>query len=216
MPELNPIEKGTVPFFTWRKNCADWDLPARISDDGVRQCFVCRLSRMARPLLYIARAPMNTMASTILAVTDLTSASYKLVGFAAFIAGPTDGEVVLVSTYGGGGGSRFSEPPSTQHAKGENWRDLIEARLRHEGQLLERQRQWCADRGVRCRAELYEEGGWPDYVLQSAQRSKVDLILVGIQPIAGADDLDPNQIKRLAEDAPCPVSMVRLPSLSAF
>ena len=30
---------------------------------------------------------MNTTASTILAVTDLTSASYKLVGFAAFIAG---------------------------------------------------------------------------------------------------------------------------------
>jgi len=159
---------------------------------------------------------MNTMASTILAVTDLTSASYKLVGFAAFIAGPTDGEVVLVSTYGGGGGSRFSEPPSTQHAKGENWRDRIEARLRQEGQLLERQRQWCADRGVRCRAELYEEGGWPDYVLQSAQRSKVDLILVGIQSMPGADDLDPNQINRLAKDAPCPVSMVRLPSLSAF
>lgn len=159
---------------------------------------------------------MNTMASTILAVTDLTSASYKLVGFAAFIVGPTDGEVILVSTYGGGGGTRLSEPPATQHAKGEKWRDRIEARLRQEGQLLERQRQWCADRGVRCRAELYEEGAWPDYVLQSAQRSKVDLILVGIQPMAGADDLDPIQIKRLAEDAPCPVSMVRLPSLSAF
>jgi nucleotide-binding universal stress UspA family protein len=159
---------------------------------------------------------MNTMSSTILAVTDLTSASYKLVGFAAFIAGPTDGEVILVSTYGGGGGSRFSEPPPTSCAKGENWRDRIEARLRQEGQLLERQRQWCADRGVRCRAELYEEGGWPDYVLQSAQRSKVDLILVGIQLMAGADQLDPKQIKRLAEDAPCPVSMVRLPSLSAF
>ena len=170
---------------------------------------------MARPLLYIARVPMNTTASTILAVTDLTSASYKLVGFAAFIAGPTDGEVILVSTYGGGG-TRLSEAPSTQRAKGEKRRDRIEARLRQEGQLLERQRQWCADRGVRCRAELYEEGGWPDYVLQSAQRSKVDLILVGMQPMAGADDLDPNQISRLAKEAPCPVSMVRLPSLSAF
>ena len=61
---------------------------------------------------------MNTMASTILAVTDLTSASYKLVGFAAFIAGPTNGEVILVSTYGGGG-SRLSEPPSTHCAHGE-------------------------------------------------------------------------------------------------
>ena len=156
------------------------------------------------------------MASTILAVTDLTSASYKLVGFAAFIAGPTDGEVILVSTYGGGGGSRLSEPPPTLRANGEGRRDRVEARLRQEGQLLERQRQWCADRGVRCRAELYEEGGWPDYVLQSAERSHVDLILVGIQPTAGVDQLDPDQINRLAKDAPCPVSMVRLPVLSAF
>ena len=159
---------------------------------------------------------MNNMASTILAVTDLTSASYKLVGFAAFIAGPTDGEVILVSTYGGGGGSRLSEPPPTLRADADRWRDRVEARLRQEGQLLERQRQWCADRGVRCRAELYEEGYWPDYVLQSAQRSNVDLILVGIQPMAGADQVDPNQINTLAQDAPCPVSMVRLPALSAF
>ena len=170
---------------------------------------------MARPLLYIVHVSMNNMASTILAVTDLTSASYKLVGFAAFIAAPTDGEVILVSTYGGGG-SRLSEPPPTLRTNGEQWRDRVEARLRQEGQLLERQRQWCADRGVRCRAELYEEGAWPDYVLQSAQRSKVDLILVGIQPTAGADQVDPNLINRLAQDAPCPVSMVRLPALSAF
>jgi len=156
------------------------------------------------------------MASTILAVTDLTSASYKLVGFAAFIAAPTDGEVILVSTYGGGGGSRLSEPPPNLRAEGESWRDRVEARLRQEGQLLERQRQWCADRGVRCRAELYEEGGWPEYVLQSAQRSRADLILVGIQPMAGADQLEANQLNRLAKDAPCPVSMVRLPALSAF
>jgi nucleotide-binding universal stress UspA family protein len=148
---------------------------------------------------------MNTMASTILAVTDLTSASYKLVGFAAFIAGPTGGEVILVSTYGGGGGTRASEPP-----------DRVEARLRQEGQLLEGQRQWCVDRGVRCRAELYDEGLWPDYVLQSAERSGVDLILVGLQPMAGADQLDPDQINRLAKGARCPVSMVRLPPLSAF
>jgi nucleotide-binding universal stress UspA family protein len=157
---------------------------------------------------------MNTMASTILAVTDLTSASYKLVGFAAFIAAPTNGEVILVSTYGGGG-SRVSEPP-VKRPDGESWRDRVEARLRQEGQLLERQRQWCADRGVRCRAELYEEGLWPEYVLQSAERSSADLILVGIQPMSGTDQLDPNQINTLAKDAPCPVSMVRLPALSAF
>jgi hypothetical protein len=106
---------------------------------------------------------MNTVAITILAVTDLTSASYKLVGFAAFIAAPTDGEVILVSTYGGGA-SRPSEPPPALRHESETWREQVEARLRQEGQLLERQRQWCADRGVRCRAELYEEGRWPDYV----------------------------------------------------
>jgi nucleotide-binding universal stress UspA family protein len=159
---------------------------------------------------------MNTTASTILAVTDLTSASYKLVGFAAFIAGPQDGEVILVSTYGGGGSRLSTDPPPAQHGNGDAWRDRIEARLRQEGQLLERQRQWCADRGVRCRAELYEEGHWPEYVLQSAQRSDVDLILVGIQLMAGADQIDAGHIRRLAEEAPCPVSMVRLPALSAF
>jgi hypothetical protein len=96
------------------------------------------------------------------------------------------------------------------------WRDRVEARLRQEGQLLERQRQWCADRGVRCRAEIYEEGRWPEYVLQSAQRSSVDLILVGIQLMAGADQANVDEIQRLAKDSPCPVSMVRLPALSAF
>ena len=160
---------------------------------------------------------MNSMASTILAVTDLTSASYKLVGFAAFIAGPSDGEVVLVSTYGGGGAGLVSEPPlMAQLAGSDNSRDRVEAKLRREGQLHERQRQWCADRGVRCRAELYEGGLWPDYVLQSALRSGADLILVGIQPMAGVDQLDPDQINQLAKDAPCPISMVRLPALSTF
>lgn len=172
---------------------------------------------MARPLLHFVQALRNNMVSTILAITDLTSASYKLVGFAAFVARPTDGEVVLVSTYGGGGGSRLSsEPPLALSGDSEGWRERVEARLRQEGQLLERQRQWCADRGVRCRAELYEEGCWPDNVLQSAQRSKVDLILVGIQLMAGTDQVDAEDIKRLAKDAPCPVSMVRLPALSAF
>jgi len=159
---------------------------------------------------------MNPMAPTILAVTDLTSASYKLVEFAAFIARPSDGEVILVSTYGGGGGSRPSEPPPTWSGSGESWRDRIELRLRQEGQLLERQRQWCSDRGVRCRSELYDEGRWPDYVLQSAQRSRVDLILIGIPQMGGADQISPMEIRSLATAAPCPISMVRLPQLSAF
>ena len=158
---------------------------------------------------------MTHMASRVLAVTDLTSASYKLVSFAALIAGTTDGEVVLVSTYGVGG-SRRSEPPPSMRDNADGWRDRVESRLRQEGQLLERQRQWCADRGVRCRAELYEEGHWPDYVLQSAKRSHVDLILLGIQPGSGADQLNPIDVRRLATDAPCPVSMVRLPVLASF
>ncbi|MDH4281507.1 MAG: universal stress protein [Myxococcales bacterium] len=155
------------------------------------------------------------MASTILAVTDLTSASYQLVGFAAFIAAPPGGEVVLVSTYGGGG-SRPSDPPPSLSGNTEGWREQIEARLRQEGQLLERQRQWCANRGVSCRAELHEEGWWPDHVLQSAERAKADLILVGLPLMAATGELGLQDIKRLAEAAPCPVSMVRLPSLAAF
>ena len=159
---------------------------------------------------------MDLMASTVLAVTDLTSSSYKLVGFAAFIAGPGEGEVILVSTYGGMGGGRRSDPPPSERGNSERWRERVEARLRQEGQLLERQRQWCADRGVRCRAELYEEGRWPDFVLQSAQRSRVDLILVGVQLMSAADQISPADLNRIVESAPCPVSMVRLPALSAF
>lgn len=159
---------------------------------------------------------MAQMGSTVLAVTDLTAASYKLVGFAAFIAGPGEGEVVLVSTYGGVGGGRRSEPPPSERGNPDGWRERVESRLRQEGQLLERQRQWCADRGVRCRAELYEEGRWPEFVLQSAQRSQVDLILVGIHQMSSTDAIGPRDLERLVEDAPCPVSMVRLPALSAF
>ena len=159
---------------------------------------------------------MYGMASTVLAVTDLTSASYKLVGFAAFIAGSADGEVVLVSTYGGVGGGRRSEPPPGERGDADGWREKVESRLRQEGQLLERQRQWCADRGVRCRAELYEEGRWPEFVLQSAQRSRVDLILVGVQLMASRDQISATDLKRLVEEASCPVSMVRLPGLFAF
>ena len=160
---------------------------------------------------------INVMGSTVLAVTDLTAASYKLVGFASFVAGTSDGEVVLVSSYGGGGtpgGDRLSEPPPGERVGG--WRRQLEHRLRQEGQLLEQQRQWCAGRGVRCRAELYEEGHWPDFVLQSAQRSGADLILVGEQSVAGNPALSPAEFDRFAADAPCPVSLVRLPPLAGF
>jgi nucleotide-binding universal stress UspA family protein len=160
---------------------------------------------------------INVMGSTVLAVTDLTAASYKLVGFASFVAGPSDGEVVLVSSYGGGGtGShgRLSEPPPGERVGG--WRRQLENRLRQEGQLLEQQRQWCADRGVRCRAELYEEGHWPDFVLQSAERSRADLILVGTHALADNSGLSPAEFDRFAADAPCPVSLVRLPPFAGF
>lgn len=157
---------------------------------------------------------LNAMTSTVLAVTDLTSSSYKLVGFAAFVAGAPDGEVILVSIYGGGGGRR-SEPPSDRPGAA-GWRRRIEAKLRREGQLLERQRQWCADRGVRCRAELYEDGLWPEFVVQSAEKAKADLILVGVQLLTGTGEVPPGEVRILAQDAPCPVSVVRLPPLSVF
>ena len=153
------------------------------------------------------------MMSTVLTVTDLTTASYKLVGFAALVAGAPSGEVILVSTYGGGGGRR-TQPPSDRPSVA-GWKRHVEARLRREGQLLERQRQWCADRGVRCRAELYEDGLWPEFVIQSAERSQADLIMVGVQLLSKNGELPPGEMQILAQDAPCPVSLVRLPQRSA-
>ena len=159
--------------------------------------------------LSLGAASMSLM-PTVLTVTDLTSTSYRLVGLAASIAGPVHGEVILVSTYGGEGTSRRSEPPS-QRVSLESWRAQVEGR-----QLLERQRQWCADQGVRCRAELYEEGVWPDFVLQSAQRSQVDLILIGMQLVTSPYPVSADDVKHLAAVAPCLVSMVRLPEISAL
>lgn len=164
---------------------------------------------MAHPLLRTVGVVIGAMTSTVLAVTDLTSASYKLVGFAALVAGSPSGEVVLISTYGGGGG-RGSDPPSDRPGAAA-WRSRTETRLRNEGQLLERQRQWCADRGVRCRAELYEDGLWPEFVIQSAERARADLILVGLRLFTGNGGVPPNEVRILAQDAPCPVSVVRLP-----
>lgn len=169
---------------------------------------------MAQPLLRMVQVSMNGMGSTVLTVTDLTTASYKLVGFAALVAGPPHGEVILVSTYGGGGGRR-TEPPSDR-PRVAGWRRRVEARLRREGQLLERQRQWCADRGVRCRAELYEGGLWPEFVVQSAERSQADLILVGVPLLTGNGGVPLGEVRILTQDAPCPVSFVRLPQLSVF
>ncbi len=169
---------------------------------------------MAQPLLVLVHVSMNQTKSTVLAVTDLTSASYKLVGFAALVAGAPDGEVILVSMYGGGGGRR-TQPPADR-PNGGAWRRHVEARLRREGELLERQRQWCADQGVRCRAELYEDGLWPDLVIQSAERSHADLIMVGVQLLTGNGEIPPGEMRILAKDAPCPVSLVRLPRLAAL
>ncbi len=199
-----------------RKECARRVSAASISSVGTQRLSYLGFSGVARPLLRFTEAFMSKMGLTILAVTDLTSASYRLVGFAAFVAGSTNGEVILVSTYGGGGGSRPSEPPPALRDETESWRVRVEVRLRQEGQLLERQRQWCSDRGVRCRAELYEESRWPDFVLQSARRSRVDLILVGLQSMLASDQISATDIRNLAQEAPCPVSMVRLPPLSAF
>ena len=152
--------------------------------------------------------------STVLAVTDLTTTSYQLVAFASFVARPTGGEVVLVSAYGGGAGRR-SEPPAKE-SEAYPLALRVEKRMRQEGRLLERQRQWFADRGVRCRAELYEDGLWSEFVVQSALRAQADLIMVGFQLLMGSSDLPVSEVRRMADEAPCPVSVVRLPSVSGF
>ncbi|MDH3625768.1 MAG: universal stress protein [Myxococcales bacterium] len=169
---------------------------------------------MAQPLLRLVQVLMKQVMSTILTVTDLTTASYKLVGFAALVAGAPDGEVILVSTYGGGGGRR-TQPPSDRPSGG-GWKRHVEARLRREGQLLERQRQWCADQGVLCRAELYEDGLWPEFVVQSAERCRADLIMVGVPLLTETTEIPPGEIRILTQDAPCPVSLVRLPQRTPF
>ncbi len=154
---------------------------------------------------------MPGLHSTVLAVTDLSPASYRLVAFAAVVAAPSDGEVLLISAYNGGRGlaaeaeaseSRSSRPP------------LGEAELRLEGQLLEQQRQWCADKGVRCRAELYDHHIWPEFVLQSAAQAGADLIMVGIRLLFGSTGFS-EQLRALSERAPCPVSLVQLPTIAS-
>ncbi|MGB5808951.1 MAG: universal stress protein [Polyangiales bacterium] len=157
---------------------------------------------------------MSHSSSTVLAVTDLTVASYRLVGFAATVAKPADGEVVLISSYRESR-VRQTDPPSDPALKRLH-RRRVEASLRHEGQLLERQRQWCADRGVRCRAELFEEASWPDFIISSARRAGADLILLGERLLGTDSNILPEDMKRLASDAPCPVSLVQMPTFWVF
>jgi hypothetical protein len=52
-------------------------------------------------------------------------------------------------------------------------------------------------------------------VLQSARRSQVDLILVGLQLPGDHRQIAATDLRRLAQEAPCPVSMVRLPQFFA-
>ena len=148
---------------------------------------------------------MRETMSTILAVTDLTLASYGLVGLAAMVAKPSRAEVVLVSMHRGRDRSerqdrsrrRSSHPPPQA--------------LRHEGQLLEKQRQWCADHGVRCKAELLDDSSWAELVIRSAQRVGADLILLGAQLLGEDGRAIPEEMQSLAADAPCPVTLVRVP-----
>lgn len=160
------------------------------------------------------RRRMSQSSSTVLAVTDLTIASYRLVRFAVLVAQPSDGEVILVSTYGGTAVKRSEPPVDPALASSHGLR--LEASLRHEGHLLERQRQWCADHGVRCRAELVERGSWSDFVLESARRARADLILLGSFLLGSDGRVLPDEMRKLADDAPCPVSVVRMPAFWVF
>lgn len=148
---------------------------------------------------------MTDKKSTVLAVTDLTLASYGVVGLAAVVARPNHGEVVLVSTHRGRGRPRRPTPSNGAHGLPPR------SALRHEGQLLEKQRQWCADRGVRCRAELLEDSSWPDLVVRAARRVRADLILLAAHFLGDDGRVIPDEMQSLADDAPCPVSLVQLP-----
>ncbi|MEM7435341.1 MAG: hypothetical protein AAF436_09335 [Myxococcota bacterium] len=148
-------------------------------------------------------------ASTVLTVTDLTMASYPLVKLAAAVAKPAGGEVVLVSTRQGRR-ARASEPGELEPSRASRGAPLHSA-LRHEGQLLEKQREWCASTGVRCTAELLDDGHWPDLVLSVARRARADLILLRDQFRGENGRVIPEEMQILAHDAPCPISWVRLP-----
>ncbi|MEM7136786.1 MAG: hypothetical protein AAF500_09430 [Myxococcota bacterium] len=154
---------------------------------------------------------MAMMTSTVLTVTDLTMASYPLVKLAAAVAKPAGGEVLLVSTRQGRR-ARTSEPGELEPSQALPGTPLHTA-LRHEGQLLEKQREWCARTGVRCSAELLDDGHWPNLVLGAARRAGADLILLREHFGGENGRVIPEEMQILAHDAPCPISWVRLPPL---
>jgi len=148
--------------------------------------FLC----LARALLVLVG--MNDAASTVLVLTDLSAASYRLLGFAVRVAEPSRGQLVLVSTLGAG---------------------RSETLLREEGRRLEAQRQWCADRGVDCQAVLCEGSSWPDCALQTSLQMNVDLILLSFRTAFGDSHTADGEIRKLAVRAPCRVRVLRVAGL---
>lgn len=140
------------------------------------------------------RVMSTRLASTILALTDLSAASYRLVSLATVLAGDPPGRVILVSILGGESGRSM-------------------ARLRQEARLLTRQRQWCADRGIPCEAIIHDEKPWSTVVAQTARAFEVDLILLSVRFARRYARSERAELRQFAAEAPCPLSMVELPDL---
>ena len=134
------------------------------------------------------------LASTILALTDLSAASYRLVSLATVLAGEPPGRVILVSILGGESGRSM-------------------ARLRQEARLLTRQRQWCADRGTPCEAIIHDERPWSTVVAQTARSFEVDLILLSVRFARRYARSERAELRQFAAEAPCPLSMVEVPDV---
>lgn len=130
---------------------------------------------------------MKSTASSIVTITDLSAASYQLLGFALLVLKP-GGRLVLVSTLG----TRSSRPL-----------------LRAEAQALSAQAQWCLDRGANCEAVLQEGGSWSDFVISTALDKSADLIMLSLRSAFGDPNIADGDIRRLIVQAPCHVSVLR-------
>jgi hypothetical protein len=130
---------------------------------------------------------MKSTASSIVAVTDLSAASYQLLGFALLVLRP-GGRLVLVSTLGGSSSARL---------------------LRTEAQAITAQVQWCSDRGADCRAVLQEGGAWGEFVIATARDHQADLIMLSLRSAFGDPSIADRDIQALISKAPCHISVLR-------
>lgn len=130
---------------------------------------------------------MKSTASSMVVVTDLTAASYQLLGFALLVLKPR-GRLILVSTLGA---------RSSAHL------------LRAEARAITAQVAWCLDRGADCQAVLQEGGGWGEFVVETAKDHQADLIMLSLRSAFGDPGIADRDIQCLVTNAPCHVSVLR-------